>query len=75
MEKVQHYFTTHPESTCVYETANGFLFHRIGDADAHAQTLPDKNVKTWERTDVDNQPEAEENAEEKTAKKATKKTA
>jgi hypothetical protein len=51
MSKVKHYFATHPDSPECFETANGYLFHKRSDADAHTQILQNRTVKHHKRAD------------------------
>ena len=52
MKHVIQYFETYPESKEVFETSDGFLFHKDTDAKNHSVTLKDKDVTPHKRKDV-----------------------
>jgi hypothetical protein len=52
MKHVTTYFETYPEKNEVFETSDGFLFHKDTDAKNHSVTLKDKDVATHKRKDV-----------------------
>lgn len=79
MEHVKTYFETYPEKNEVFETSDGFLFHKDTDAKNHSVTLKDKDVTPHKRKDFVKQPidekptkTAEEIAAEKEAAKSEK---
>jgi hypothetical protein len=45
----KEYFETYPDSIEVFETTDGFLFHRNHDAATHAKTQEDKAIVRHER--------------------------
>lgn len=46
-KKAQEYLKKHPDLKKLYGTADGFLFEQRQHAGAHAQSLDDKEVKTF----------------------------
>lgn len=44
MSKVQQYFKDYPTKTACFETADGTIFHQIGDANLHAASLKNNEV-------------------------------
>lgn len=77
-EKLIHYFKTYKDNDVVFATSNGFLFHRMTDAQAHASTLADTKVKSYDRVEYSEpKGEGKEAADEKKAadKKAADKKA
>jgi len=75
MKNVIHHFKTHPKSTEVHETSNGFMFHEKHDAVAHANELgKDKDrVKTHNRSDFEKEIAASIKADEAAASEEGKK--
>lgn len=47
MKKVSEYFKQYPDSKVVFQTSDGFLFHKEHDAKTHAGNLKDKEVKMF----------------------------
>ena len=59
-KKLKHYFESYPQSEECFVTANGFIFHKKTDAEAHAAELPDRRVKEYTRDEVEKMEEPAE---------------
>lgn len=54
MDRVTHFFDTHPLSNECFETADGFVFHERQNADAHSFSLKTKTVTEHKRSELAN---------------------
>jgi len=64
--KIKEHFKSHNKSE-VFQTSDGFLFHKDFDANAHARSLKDKTVKRFERGSVEAEKPETTTAEKSTA--------
>jgi len=72
--KIKEHFKNHNKSE-VFQTSDGFLFHKDFDAKAHAGSLKDRTVTRFERGSVDlkkDEPETGAQASTEKDKKAVK---
>jgi len=70
MDSVKEYFKDYPAKDKCFETSDGLLFHEKGDANYHANSLKDKEVKTHNATKYALPAEDEQAKAESDAKKA-----
>jgi len=74
--KIKEHFKNHNKSE-VFQTSDGFLFHKDFDAKAHAGSLKDKTVTRFERSGVElkkDEPETGVQASTGTGKEEVKAT-
>jgi len=50
-DTVKQYFENYPESDSCHETSDGFLFHKLNDAECHGNSLKEKEVVSHARVE------------------------
>jgi hypothetical protein len=48
-DSISAYFQDYPKSNKVFETSDGYLFHEVGDAKLHADTMANNNIEEHSR--------------------------